>query len=417
MNKFTEIAKGGWHPEKNRGSSSSQGGGLRDRAKGLVGMGNNDPYAAQRDHQSRPLSSLRDPASFAPPPKHQAYYGPQANPPSGAAGYITAPTPASSGLGAPLTQEQIQASQQRQLAAAQAQEEEENRPPPGPYRVDTTGLSTAHLPKPPVRRPGQETPEATSLVRTKPAPPPAPSQKPKLPPRLPPRQNSHPDIHAPLPPPTYQESVQSPPAQPSQGILNQGAINRLGNAGVNVSGFGIGRTASPPVPPRNGSPATPPAPPPRTASPAQQNPLSGLQSRFSKMGTGSSQPATPEGGTTFAQKQAAFSTARNFHKNPSSVSVSEMRTAASTANNFRERHGEQVAAGWQKANGLNQKYGVVDRVNGMASGSGTASPANPPPGPVGKKPPPPPPPKKKGPAENSASPPPPVPLASKPRPT
>ncbi|OMP82899.1 hypothetical protein BK809_0001090 [Diplodia seriata] len=133
------------------------------------------------------------------------------------------------------------------------------------------------------------------------------------------------------------------------------------------------------------------------------------------MNTGSSQSATPEGGTTFAQKQAAFSTARNFHKDPSSVSVSDMRTAASTANNFRERHGEQVASGWQKANGVNQKYGVLDRVNGVASGSGGTSPANPLPGPVGKKPPPPPPPKKKGSAETGAPSPPPVPLASKPR--
>lgn len=267
-----------------------------------------------------------------------------------------------------------------------------------------------------MRRPGQETPETASPARTTPALPPAPSQKPKLPPRLPPRQNSHPDIHAPLPPPTYQESVQTPPAQPSQGILNQGAISRLGHAGVNVSGFGIGRTASPPVPPRNGSPATPPVPA-RTASPAQQNQLGGLQSRFAKLSTGSSQPAASEGGTTFAQKQAAFNTARSFHKDPTSVSVSDMRSAASTANNFRERHGEQVAAGWQKANGLNQKYGVLDRVNGMASGSAGASSASAMLGPVGKKPPPPPPPKKKGSADNSASPPPPVPLASKPRPS
>ncbi|KAB2577584.1 Gmp synthase [Lasiodiplodia theobromae] len=405
MNKFTEIAKGGWHPEKNSKPSYSQEPGLKDKAKGWVGMGNKDPYAEQRNHQSRPLSSLRDPASFAPPPKHQGYYGGQANSPSGAAGLITAPTPANSG--------QAQVSHQRQIAA---REEEEDRPPPGPYRVNTTGLSTAHLPKPPVRRPGQETPETASPARTTPAPPPAPSQKPKLPPRLPPRQNSHPDIHAPLPPPTYQESVQSTPAQPSQGILNQGAINRLGHAGVNVSGFGIGRTASPPVPPRNGSPATPPVPA-RTASPAQQNQLGGLQSRFAKLSTGSSQPAAPEGGTTFAQKQAAFNTARSFHKDPTSVSVSDLRSAASTANNFRERHGEQVAAGWQKANGLNQKYGVMDRVNGMASGSAGASSASAMLGPVGKKPPPPPPPKKKGSADNSASPPPPVPLASKPRPS
>ncbi|EKG12447.1 hypothetical protein MPH_10403 [Macrophomina phaseolina MS6] len=410
MNKFTQIAKGGWHPEKNSKPSYSQEPGLKDKAKGILGRGNKDPYEEQRNHQSRPLSSLKDPASFAPPPKHQAYYGngASASGPSGTA------TPANAGLGAPLTQTQVQHSQQRQIAAAHAaQEEEEPRPPPGPYRVDTTGLSTAHLPKPPVRRPGQETPEASSPVRTTPALPPAPSQKPRLPPRLPPRQNSHPDLHAPPPPPTYQESVQTPSANPSQGILNQGAINRLGNAGVNVAGFGIGRTASPPVPARNT--ATPPTPA-RTASPAQSSQLGELQSRFSRMSTGSSQPAaSPGGGTTFAQKQAAFNTAKNFHKDPSSVSFSDMRSAASTANNFRERHGEQVAAGVKTANGLNQKYGVMDRVNSVASGSGVASAASPPPGPVGKKPPPPPPPKKKQLTEPGAPSPPPIPLASKPR--
>lgn len=439
MNRFTDIAKGGWHPEKNSSKPSyAQEPGLKDRAvrsrspplprsllydvsadtcpaqkKGILGRGNKDPYAEQRNHQSRPLSSLKDPATFAPPPKHQAYYGNGGS----ASGSTGTATPASAGLGAPLTQNQVQYSQQRQIAAAQAQEEEEYKPPPGPYRVDTTGLSTSHLPPPPVRRPGQESPEVASPARTTPALPHAPSQKPRLPPRLPPRQNSHPDLHAPAPPPTYQESVQTPPTNPSQGILNQGALNRLGQAGVNVSGFGIGRTASPPVPTRNASNAPPP-PPARTASPAQSGQLGELQSRFGKLNTGSSQPAaTPGGGTTFAQKQAAFNTARSFHKDPSSVSFSDMRSAASTANNFRERHGEQVAAGVKTANGLNQKYGVVDRVNSVASGSGAASTASPPPGPVGKKPPPPPPPKKKGLTDNGAPSPPPVPLSSKPRPS
>lgn len=32
MNKFTEIAKGGWHPEKNSKPSYSQEPGLKDKA-------------------------------------------------------------------------------------------------------------------------------------------------------------------------------------------------------------------------------------------------------------------------------------------------------------------------------------------------------------------------------------------------
>ncbi|GME31681.1 Anaphase promoting complex subunit 10 [Neofusicoccum parvum] len=127
MNKFTDIAKGGWHPEKNSKPSYSQEPGIKDRAKGLLGRGNKDPYAEQRNHQSKPLSSLKDPATFAPPPKHQGYYG------NGATGSSSTNTltPASSGLGAPLTQNQVQASQQRQIAAAAYEEEEENKPPPG----------------------------------------------------------------------------------------------------------------------------------------------------------------------------------------------------------------------------------------------------------------------------------------------
>ncbi|KAK8152983.1 hypothetical protein BKA80DRAFT_40562 [Phyllosticta citrichinensis] len=407
MDKLTNMAKGGWHPEKRSSSSSSdQPKGLRDRAKGLMGKGS-DPAEASRNHQSRPLSSLRDPASFAPPPKHYAAYG------NGASGSTVAPV--RSGLGAPLSQAELEASQerQRQMEAAQREEEEAARPPPGPYRVDTTGLSTSHLPPPPVRRPGSETstPVNSSIPpSSKPTPPAA---KPRLPPRLPPRQNSHPDLYAPAPPPTYQESVDTR-AKPESGILNSGAMNRLGKAGVSVPGFNIGRTASPPVPARA-------SPPPRQD---QTAPASGLQSRFSSMRLGSSSENTPTQGTSFAQKQSAFKTAQSFHKNPSSVSFNDMRSAASTANNFRQRHGDQVAAGMQTANGLNQKYGVLDRVNGASSTpAAPAAPANapmsppastPPTGVVGKKPPPPPPPKRKDLGGSGG--PPPLPLASKPRP-
>ncbi|KAF2143332.1 uncharacterized protein K452DRAFT_317494 [Aplosporella prunicola CBS 121167] len=391
MDKFASIAKGGWHPEKNSSSSSSSGEkqGLRDRAKGFMGKGN-DSYESASNHQSRPLSSLRDPASFGPPPKHQGYHG---------GGQARSP-------GSPATAGGFS---QRQIQASEEHEEEANRPPPGPYSVNTTGLSTAHLPKPPARRPGQGLPAATSPAPASPGPP-------RLPPRLPPRQNSHPDAYAPPPPPTYQESVHSPPA--NDAMLNQGALGRLGQAGVSVPGFNIGRTASPPVPPRNTS-QTPPLPPRTGQTPPTQSPattghggqLSQLQSRFSRMSTPSQGAETPQQGTTFAQKQSAFKTANALRTNPSSVSFSDMRSAASTANNFRERHGEQVATGVHTANGLNQKYGVMNRVNGLAAGSGTAGPSIA--SPVGKKPPPPPPKRKDLTGDTGG--PPPVPFSSKPR--
>jgi hypothetical protein len=127
-------------------------------------------------------------------------------------------------------------------------------------------------------------------------------------------------------------------------------------------------------------------------------------------------------------------TASNFRNDPSSVSFSDARAAASTANNFRERHGEQVKSGWQSANKLNTKYGIADKVGaygGLANEpeSHPTSPqiemkdntASPPSnsGVPGKKKPPPPPVKRAGLAGTGVSqsaPPPPIPLSSKPKP-
>lgn len=210
-----------------------------------------------------------------------------------------------------------------------------------------------------------------------------------------------------------------------------------------------------------GSKSRPRLPPPVGSGRVSTNPLSpaaagasgvaGLQSRFGMFGIGggsgggggggaaASPPAAeaPAQGTTWAQKQAALRTMSDFKKNPSSVSLSDAKSAASTANNFRQRHGEQVAAGYQKANTLDQKYGVSGKAGGYLSSSGNdgaattagggntaqshlstiGAAAN---GVLGKKkPPPPPPPKKKKPvfggndgAGEDA--PPPVPMATRP---
>lgn len=342
----------------------------------------NEPSEDPHTHVSAPLSTLKDPASFGPPPKHRAYHGDAAGPARPRA--------------------------TREAEQARQREEEANRPPPGPFAADTTGLNTAHLPKPPAFRPGQ-TPPPTVQQSSKPAP-----AKPSLPPRLPPRQNSHPDEYAPAPPPPYSESTQNNNA--SGGYLNQGAMSRLGQAGVAVPGLEIGGRASPPVPPRQTASPTPISPPPVPSRGSSQ--LNELQSRFANMNTSSSSsPSTaPSTGTSWADKQAALKTANNFHKDPSQVSLSDARTAASTANNFRERHGEQVAAGWNKASALNQKYNIAGRVNSLASGSK----ASPPPSPtaaaggLGKKPPPPPPPPKKKELGGTGEPPP-IPLGSKPK--
>lgn len=363
------------------------------------GGGSESHLDAARNHQSAPLSSLKDPSTFAPPPKRVDY---GADPTASRGAAATAPEGSAR-----------QRLQEREEARRREEEEEEeaNRPPPGPYRADTTGLSTAHLPKPPSARPVGATP---------PPPPPARAgSKPAPPPRLPPRQNSNPNEHAPAPPPTYNEATQ---ANPSQGILNQGAMNRLGQAGISVPGFGVGRTASPPVPTRQIQPP-PPVParqnsasaPSPTAPAGHGSQLGELQTRFAGMSTRS--PTTtppPTQGTSWADKQAALRTASGLRDDPSKVSGADMRNAASTANNFQQRHGAQVASGFKAANGLNQKYNIAGRMNNLASSSETPqSPVQSGSG-SGKKLAPPPPPKKKELAVGSGEPPP-IPLGSKPK--
>ncbi len=357
-----------------------------------------------REHQSTPLSSLKDPSSFAPPPKRLDYSSGSAAP---------APTGPSSASAVSAKQ-----SLREREEARRRQEEEANRPPPAPYRPDTTGLSTAHLPKPPAFRPGAASPSTTG---------PSTKPKPSLPPRppLPPRQNSNPNEFAPAPPPTYTEATQE--ARPEQGVLNQGALGRLGQAGVSVAGFGIGRTASPPVPPRaNPSPPVPPRqnsssntmiPPPAPASRGSQ--MNELQDRFARMSGPKSPAPPPSTGTSWADKQAALRTASSLRDDPSKVSASDLKGAASTANNFQQRHGDQVASGWKSANSLSQKYGLGGKMNNFASSSASQGPGQSSSqssvGGLGKKAPPPPPPPKRNDLSGGSGGPPPIPLSSKPK--
>jgi hypothetical protein len=299
------------------------------------------------EHQSAPLSSLKDPASFAPPPKHIKYHG------AAAASASTIPTDSNN-------------------------------------RADTTGLDTAHVPDPSAFQSGRAVPAKTVA--------PAKS-KPSLPPRLPPRQNEYPHAHTPAAPPPYGEVTQDHTS--SEGHLNQSTLSRLGGAGVSVPGFNIGRNASPPVPPRR-TPLL--APKPETATEAQ--PV------FAKTLTPSAK--IPPTGTSWAEKQAALKTAGTLRDDASKVTIADARSAASTVNNFRQRHGEQAAAGWRTASGLNQKFGITNGVNSLAS-SASAPPPRPSPtyGSPGKKPPPLPPPKKKELAGDASAPP--IPIGSKPK--
>lgn len=398
-------------------------------------------------HQSAPLSTLKDPTTFGPPPRHvnRAEVQPPASGSRPTKSYTTASAvafpesevlataPKGDSWGTPLPQATLEAKQQQE----QQQEEEEEvvaATPSLPYRADTTGLSTSGLPPPPVKR------EPPVQEAAQPVPKAAPRAVPKPPPRLPPRQNSNPDEFSQPPPPPYTASTAAPTppirSQTGSSYINQGAANRLGAAGVSVPGFGIGRSSSSQS--TTGSGATSP-PPQQPAAPASGSQMSELQARFNKLPGRVSSPTaqSPQAagsarGTTWQQKQAALTTANKFQKDPSSVTLSDAKEAGGTMNNFRQRHGEQVAQGWQQAQGLDKKYGVSGKVGGLAQGQAQEPPqaavaaestvngsaTSSAPTIAGKKPPPPPPKKKAGlaagPAETEGAPPP-IPHSSKPR--
>jgi len=415
------------------------------------------------EHLSRPLTTLKDPGSFGPPPKNVNYHGGAALP--------NDITPHTSGLGAPLTQEQISDANRavREPSVEEDREEQKHAGPPLPYRADRTGLRTDHLPPPPVHRDMEHS--QSTVAATAPAKP-----RPGLPPRLPSRHDvsSTPvpalPAQAQPPPPAYESVATQEPSWPaaSTGGLNQTAISRLGNAGVSVPALGIGASESnawrsePGNMQQRTTPSPRPQPPPTAA-----NQISELQSRFSRMNSNAGpptstspfQPATaptppagvpaptppmgaspPLQGTTWAENQAALQTASNLHKDPSNVSLGEARSATTTMASFRERHQDTIAAASNKAKALDKKYNVSGRINSFlekhSSPSPTSETAPPIPGQhpiaptqpqspdvaasLSRKPPPPPPPKKPvgmhGSAliHNGPPAPPPVPLGTKP---
>ncbi|OAP64249.1 hypothetical protein AYL99_00221 [Fonsecaea erecta] len=433
---------------------------------------NRDPNKKDgEEHVSRPLSALKDPASFGPPPKNVNYHGGAALP--------NEITPQRGGWGAPLTQDQISSASR---AVENPQEEEEERKPAGPplpYRADRTGLKTDHLPPPPIHRDLYRTPEAEETAPVKP--------KPGLPPRLPSRQNTGgtppPVARASLPttaPPAYDPMpAAAPSSQPSTNYgVNQAAINRLGNAGVSVPALGIGSDQnSNPWRSEQSQTSLPKSPPVASQPPGNQ--LSELQARFARMNsnassgqnsntsppfvtpaqspppaaanapppqqpyTGQPQPQGQTQGTTWAEKQAAMRTAQNAYKDPASVSAADAGSAVRTANSFRERHQESISAAGVKANQWNKKYNVTGRLNSFLEKHNSSStpedaqspnsmnaPGNAPmqvspqnqtaemAASISRKPPPPPPPKKPANMHGSVGSmgvaPPPVPLGTKP---
>ncbi|EXJ54874.1 uncharacterized protein A1O5_12940 [Cladophialophora psammophila CBS 110553] len=472
MSGFRSVMKDGWHPKGRDGGKESWRGDFKgiNQVAGWMGKGRDPNKKDGIEHVSRPLSTLKDPASFGLPPKNVNYHGGAALP--------NEITPQTGGWGAPLTQEQISSANEAVKASEQEIEEENKRAgPPLPYRADRTGLKTDHLPPPPIHRDLNRSPEVAETGLAKP--------KPGLPPRLPSRQNTGststpPSVaNSPLPttaPPAYESiPVAAPSSQPSASYgINQAAINRLGNAGVSVPALGIGSDqSSNPWRNEQSQPNLPKSPPSMFQTPVHQ--LSELQARFARMSSNSStgqqqnttppfvtpaqspspviantptqqayatqpQPQSSAQGTTWAEKQAAMRTAQSAYKDPASVSAADASSAVRTANSFRERHQDSINAAGAKANQWNKKYNVTGRLNSFLEKHSSSDDPQPPNGAnaggtapmqpslqnqtaemaasISRKPPPPPPPKKPatmhGSVGSTGVAPPPVPLGTKP---
>ncbi|KAJ5114315.1 hypothetical protein NUU61_000074 [Penicillium alfredii] len=314
MSGLGKMVREGWHPKGKEGGKESWRGDFKgiNQVAGWMGKGK-DPSADRSEHVSQPLSSLKDPSSFGPPPKHVNYHGP---------GAVANQTPDRCGIGAPLSQDQVDSQNAHRQREAEAEEEQARKPapPPVPYRVNTTGLSTDNLPPPPVRR--LDSPSSASpATNTKP--------KPQLPPRIPPRNGPS---QSPSPP-----AYSSVPPSLSNGYVNQDATSRLSNAGVSVPALGIGEEGGRPSPPAS----------------ANNTPVNEIQSRFSRMTTDSGSPSAPSPPARAGSNQGT-----------------DPAGGTSSVQNFRERHADKIDMGKQKLGG------VTSRISTLA-GSGSSAPSPP----------------------------------------
>ncbi|CAG7991272.1 unnamed protein product [Penicillium olsonii] len=310
MSGFRNVMKDGWHPKGKEGAKESWRGDFKgiNQVAGWMGKGRDADSTDKSEHVSQPLSSLKDPSSFGPPPKHINYHG--------AAAVPNQTTPDRRGLGQPLSQDQVAAQHtHHQQAAAEEEAPQKPAPPPVPYRANTTGLSTDNLPPPPRRTDSASPASTNSFSKAKP---------PKPPPRLPARNDSP----SSEPPPAY-----TPAPVISHDYINQDASSRLANAGVSVPGFGIGEQGR--------------------QSPANA-PVNELQSRFSQMntGSGSAPPPPARTSTTDSQSAGGGSTIQNFRERHGD----KIYAGKQKYGDFRERHADTIDSGKQKYGDFRERH-------------------------------------------------------------
>ncbi|ODV90843.1 hypothetical protein CANCADRAFT_31684 [Tortispora caseinolytica NRRL Y-17796] len=279
------LFKGGWHPEREENESGSR---LSKVSSGAFSKlrGADPRNSNERDYETfnaRPLESLTDPKTFAPPPKHRLYHAdaqsqgaPVHNPP----GPYT-PT-ASSTPAAPIpaypqpSQPSYQPAYQPTAAPGFPSPVPVAAPVAAPTYTPTAVPVTHPGPPPPARPnlPARPTPPppyvpATATQPPAPAPAPAPTPTPSLPRATSVSPYSH---QSASPPPPMPGAVPTPPhAAPTSAIPNFAAeIARRSSSSVSAASSGALPAASSAKP----KPALPPKPKNLKAPPIPAKPKS-----------------------------------------------------------------------------------------------------------------------------------------------
>jgi hypothetical protein len=283
------------------------------------------------------MSALKDPSSFAPPPKKVNYSG-AAEERAFEEGSQKGPlTPANyrsrEEAKDELENEQRRLDRETKLRLRSGQEgQQEVSGSLSPYRNDSTGLSTTKF-APPIAR-GVA---ADGSIVIRPTAPSMSKSKPSLPPRLPDRQNSNLKIGAPSPPPTNRSAVTESPSY--RGQRSQVSLDALDATSVSTPSLKIGSPEQSPTD-YSGRPRLPA----RTSAGSSSN---GLIAASDK------NPQLNELQSRFARMRATSPTTAAA---PTQNAVIDASNLASTSNNVRERYGAQVATGRKPADRWNQKY-------------------------------------------------------------